>query len=215
MTQFLTHFHGPIIYAIVAGLLVGESGFAVGFFVPGEISMVIGGVLAKEHRVSIVIMVLVAVAAAIGSYLIGYGVGRVILPWVLEHTRLGRNPMIAKARAQLAARGGPAVFVARFIVVVRAVMPALAGLSDLRLRTFVIYDVAGGVAWATLYTLIGYAVGTAYQHALHVIGIWTYVVAGVLVVGAGGFHLWRTHRGRQRAAEGASGDNVGAPEVDR
>jgi len=201
VTQFLTHFHGPVIYLIVAGLLVAESGFAIGFFVPGEISMVLGGVLAREHRVSIVVMVIVAVTAAIGSYLIGYGVGRLILPWILAHTRLERHPMVARSRQLLARRGGPAVAVARFIAVVRAVMPALAGLSDLRFSTFVVFDVIGGVVWATLYTLLGYALGTAYQHALHTIGVWTYVAAGVVVVGVGGVHLWRVHRARHSRAE--------------
>jgi membrane-associated protein len=196
MTSFLSHFHGPVIYLVVAGLLVAESGFGVGFFVPGELALVLGGVLAREHRVDIVVMVIVGVAAAIASYLIGYGVGRAILPWVLDRTRLGRHPMVARARDQLATRGGPAVFIARFVVVVRAVMPALAGLSDLRLRTFVLYDIAGGIVWGALYTLLGYGLGTAYQHALRVIGVWSYVAAGVIVLGLVAHHLRRSRRHR-------------------
>jgi membrane-associated protein len=207
--QFLTHFSGPSVYLLVASLLVAESGFAVGFFVPGELAMVLGGVLAKEHRVNIVFMVVVAVAAAIVSYLIGYGLGRLILPWVLEHTKLSDHPMVAKARDQLGARGGPAVFVARFIVVVRAVMPALAGLSDLRLRTFVLFDVLGGVVWATLYTLLGYALGAAYQRVLHDIGVWSYVVVGAAVVALLGLHFWRARRLHRRAAQGAGGGGSG------
>ncbi len=203
MTSFLSQFHGPVIYLVVAGLLVAESGFGVGFFVPGELSMVLGGVLAREHRVDIVVMVIVAVVAAIGSYLIGYGVGRAILPRVLERTRFGRHPMVQRAREQLAERGGPAIFLARFVVVVRAVMPALAGSSELRLGTFALYDVAGGLVWATLYTLIGYAVGSAYQQALHTIGVWSYVVVAVLAVGFVGFHLVRSRRQRREATEGA------------
>jgi membrane-associated protein len=202
--QFLTHFRGPIVYLLVAGLLVAESGFAIGFFVPGELAIVLGGVLAKEHRVNLPVMLAVAVAAAIGSYLLGYWLGRLILPWVLEHTKLNEHPMVKKYRNQLQTRGGPAVFIARFIVVVRAVMPALAGLSDIRLRTFVVFDIAGGVIWATVYTLLGFALGTAYQRVLHDIGVWSYVVVGVLVVGAVAFHLWRTRRMRHRAREDGS-----------
>ncbi len=201
MTNFLTHFHGPVIYLVVAGLLVAESGFAVGFFVPGEIAIVLGGVLAREHRVDIVVMVLVANAAAIGSYLIGYGIGRAILPWALEHTRLGRHPLIARTRDQLGKRGGPAVFIARFVVFVRAVMPALAGLSDLRLRTFVVFDIAGGLVWATGYTMLGYALGSAYQHALGTIGIWTYLVVGLLVVALVLNHLRVSGRHRRQVTE--------------
>ncbi len=201
MTSFLTHFHGPVIYLVVTGLLVAESGFGIGFFVPGELSLVLGGVLAREHRVDIVVMVIVAVAAAIGSYLIGYGVGRAILPLFLERTRLGRHPMVKRARRELATRGGPAVFVARFVVVVRAVMPALAGSSELPLRTFVLFDVVGGLIWAILYTLLGYALGTAYQHALHTIGVWSYAVVGIVALGLVAFHLLRSRRHRREADE--------------
>jgi len=200
MTDFLTHFHGPVIYLIVVGLLVAESGFGIGFFVPGELSMVLGGVLAREHRVEIVVMVLVAIGGAVGSYLIGYGIGRAILPWVLEHTRLGKHPMMNRARDLLAKRGGPAVLIARFVVVARAVMPALAGLSDLRFRTFVVWDAIGGILWATLYTMLGYALGTAYQHALKAIGVWSYVAIGVVAVGLVAHHLWRSRRHRRQAA---------------
>jgi membrane-associated protein len=109
--------------------------------------------------------------------------------------------MMLRARDELARRGGPAVFVARFIVIVRAVMPALAGLSDLRLRTFVLYAVLGGAVWATLYTMLGYALGAAYQHALHEIGIWTYVAFGALAVAFAAWQLMRTRRHRRMAAE--------------
>jgi membrane-associated protein len=205
VTTFLAHFHGPLIYLAVAGLVVAESGIGIGFFVPGELAVILGGVLAREHRVDIVVMVLVANAAAIGSYLIGYGLGRAILPWMLEHTRLGRHPMIQRGRDQLARRGGPAVFVARFVVVVRAVMPALAGLSDLRLRTFVVFDIAGGLVWATLYTMIGYALGSAYTRALRVIGVWSYVFIGVLVVALVANHL-RVSRRHRRGKDDGEGE---------
>jgi membrane-associated protein len=201
VSNFLTHFHGPVIYLAVAGLLVAESGFAIGFFVPGEIAVVLGGVLAREHRVDIVVMVLVADAAAIGSYLIGYGIGRAILPWALRHPRFAEHPMIKRARHQLARRGGPAVFIGRFVAVVRAVMPALAGVSDLRLRTFVIFDVAGALVWGTLYTVLGYELGSEYSHVLRGIGLWSYVVIGVAVVALGLNHLRTVRKHRKAAAD--------------
>ena len=202
MSHFLTHFHGPVIYLIVAGLLVAESGFGIGFFIPGELSVILGGVLAREHRVDIVVMLLVANAAAIGSYLIGYGLGRAILPWALAHTRLAEHPLLNRARSQLAHRGGPAVLIARFVVVVRAVMPALAGLSDLPLRTFVVFDIIGGVIWATLYTVLGYALGSAYQHVLKAIGVWSYVVIGVIAAALVVNHFRVSRRHRRGAGSG-------------
>jgi membrane-associated protein len=120
---------------------------------------------------------------------------------VLEHTRLGRNPLIHRAREQLARRGGPAVLIARFVVVARAVMPALAGLSDLRLRTFVLFDILGGIIWATLYTLLGFALGSAYKHALKTIGVWSYVVIGVVAVALVLNHVRMTRRHRRQDNE--------------
>ncbi len=141
---FLTHYHGVNVYLVVAGLVIAESGFLIGFFVPGEIAVVLGGVLANEHRVNLVVMLVVANAAAVGAFFIGYAVGHAAGPWLLDRRPLRSNPAIERTRQLLARRGGPAVLVGRFIAVVRAIVPALAGLSDIPFRTFVPYNVVGG-----------------------------------------------------------------------
>jgi membrane protein DedA with SNARE-associated domain len=93
------------------------------------------------------------------------------------------------------------VLIARFVVVVRAVMPALAGLSDLSFRTFVVFDIVGGVLWATLYTMLGYALGAEYEHALKAIGVWSYVVIGVAALALVLNHVRVTRKHRREAAE--------------
>jgi membrane-associated protein len=196
---FLTHYHGVAVYLVVAGLVIAESGFVVGFFIPGEIAVVLGGVLANEHRVNLVVMVVVANAAAIGAFFIGYAVGRAVGPWLLERRPLRANPAVERTRDLLARRGGPAVLVGRFVAVVRAIVPALAGLSDIPFRTFVPYNVIGGLVWATLYTLVGYALGKSYKHLLSTIGVWSYVVVGVVVVALIANHV-RLRRRRRRVA---------------
>lgn len=205
---FLTHYHGITVYLVVAGLVIAESGFVIGFFVPGEIAVVLGGVLANEHRVNLVVMLVVANAAAIGAFFIGYAVGSLIGPWLLERRLLRSNPAVERTRQLLARRGGPAVLVGRFVAVVRAIMPALAGLSDIPFRTFVPYNVVGGLVWATLYTLVGYAVGKSYKHLLSTIGVWSYVVVGAVVVALLVNHLRLRSRHRRVAAEqpGPSGE---------
>ena len=198
---FLTHYHGVSVYLVVAGLVIAESGFLIGFFVPGEIAVVLGGVLANEHRVNLVVMLVVANAAAVGAFFIGYAVGHAAGPWLLDRRPLRSNPAIERTRQLLARRGGPAVLVGRFIAVVRAIVPALAGLSDIPFRTFVPYNVVGGVAWATLYTLVGFAVGKSYKHLLSTIGVWSYVVVGVVVVALVANHLRLRRRHRQASPE--------------
>ena len=198
---FLTHYHGVTVYLVVAGLVIAESGFVIGFFVPGEIAVVLGGVLANEHRVNLAVMLVVANAAAIAAFFIGYAVGHAIGPWLLERRLLRSNPAVERTRQLIARRGGPGVLVGRFIAVVRAIVPALAGLSDISFRTFVPYTVVGGLAWATLYTLVGFAVGRSYKHLLSTIGAWSYVVVGVVVVALVVNHL-RLRSRHRRAAVG-------------
>jgi len=197
VASFLSHFHGPTVYLVVAGLVIAESGFLVGFFVPGEIAIVLGGVAANEHRVNIVLMVLVANAAAIASFVIGYAVGQWIGPWLLSKRPLRGNPGVNRARHELAVRGGPAVLVGRFLPIVRAVLPGLAGLSDVSFRVFLVFDVIGGLIWATLYTFVGYEVGSGYSRILKTIGVWSYVVVGVVVVGLVLNHLRVSRRHRR------------------
>jgi membrane-associated protein len=201
MTTFLTHYHGVTVYLVVAGLVLAESGFVIGFFVPGEIAVVLGGVLANEHRVNLIVMLLVANAAAIGAFFVGYAVGHAIGPWLLDRRPLRNNPAVERTRQLVARRGGPAVLVGRFVAVVRAIVPGLVGLSDISFRTFVPYNVIGGLIWATLYTLVGYAVGRSYQHVLSTVGVWSYVIVAVVAAALIGNHIRTLRRHRRLVAE--------------
>lgn len=201
MIADLNHLHGVVVYLLVAGLVVGESGFVVGFFIPGETSVIVGGVLAHEHKVNLIAMLLVANAAAIVAFLIGYAMGQLIGPWLLRHRPLRGHPEVERTRHLVARWGGPAVLIGRFLPVVRAVIPAIVGISDVPLATFVIFDVIGGVVWATLYTFVGYGLGTGYPHLVRAMGAWTFAVAGAIVVGLLAMHLVR-HRRRRRGSGG-------------
>lgn len=208
VSSALGHFHGPVVYVVVAALVIAESGFVVGFFVPGEISVVVGGVLANEHHVSLAVMLVVANVAAVAAFLIGYGVGNWIGPWLLGHRPLRGQEGVERTRAMITRYGGPAVFLGRFVAVVRALMPALVGMSDVPLRTFVLFDLLGGVVWATAYTMIGYAVGKSYQSVLNTLGTWSLVVVAVVVVALVANHLRLRRRARSRRgpAAGQSSD---------
>ena len=94
--------------------------------------------------------------------------------------------------------GGPAVFLGRFIAFARAIIPGLAGMSGLRYRTFLFWNVLGGIAWGVGYTLLGYVVGRSFQRILTEIGLWSLAVVGVLVVGVVVFEVRRRRRDRRR-----------------
>ena len=90
------------------------------------------------------------------------------------------------------------MFLGRFIAFARAIIPGLAGMSGLRYRTFLFWNVLGGICWGVGYTLLGYVVGLSFQRILTQIGLWSLAVVGVLVVGVVVFEVRRRRRERSR-----------------
>jgi membrane protein DedA with SNARE-associated domain/membrane-associated phospholipid phosphatase len=197
--------------AIVFALPLLESSAFVGVVVPGEIAVLLGGVLAFQHRVSLPAVLVAAVSGAIVGDTIGYWVGHRFGPRLLEG-RLGRlvkREHRERAERYLAERGGKAVFLGRFTAALRALIPGLAGMARMPYRTFVGYNVAGGALWASAMVMVGYLGGASWQRAEHWasrvgLAILALVVLGIAVKAAG--HLTRRHADRLRAV----GDRLAA-----
>jgi membrane-associated protein len=150
---------GPWTYALVAGLAFLETGAFVGLVAPGETAIVLGGVVAAQGEVELGAMLALAWAAAalgdLASFALGRRLGR---RFVVAHgPRLGVTPTrLATVDAFFARHGGKAILVGRFVGVVRAVAPFLAGASRLRLRGFLPWSLLGTGLWASAFTLVGY-----------------------------------------------------------
>lgn len=198
--SYLLHLHdAPLIYGVIAGLVFAEVGLVVAFFIPGETSAVLGGVLASQHVVSLPVTVVVVVVAAIFGNFFGYQLGRWIGPWLLRRRLLAGNPHVHRAQELIDRRGGIAVLVGRFIAVVRAFVPGLSGMAELPRGIFALYTVIGGLAWSILWVLVGAAVGLSYTSVLHQVGLWTIAVIAVAVVAAVIAVLVRRRRRARRA----------------
>jgi membrane-associated protein len=150
---------GAWTYALVAGLAFLETGAFVGLIAPGETAIVLGGVVAADGRVSLPLILLVAwLAAAAGdfaSYTLGRRLGRPFLH--ARGPRLGVTAArLATVEGFFARHGAKAILIGRFIGLVRAVAPFLAGASGLALRRFLPWSLLGTAAWASAFTLVGY-----------------------------------------------------------
>jgi membrane-associated protein len=183
--NLLTTASGPVVYLLVFLVPALEASVFVGFVLPGETAVLLGGVLAYEHRVSLTGILIVAIAGAVIGDSIGYFVGR-RFGAPLQQSRLGR--IVGKKRWQasedfLRRRGGPSVFLGRWTALLRALVPAAAGMAKLPYRTFLIWNVAGGVAWATAIVFAGYAAGNAYRRLEHYLGPGAFVILAVIVIG--------------------------------
>ena len=182
----LARLSSPWAYLVVGLLATAEAVF-VGLVLPGELALLLGGFLAYQGRVSLVGMVAVAAVAAVAGYLLGYETGRRLGP-ALRTSALGRRIGPARwdrVQAVLAARGGQAIFVGRFIGVLRALMPAAAGMARMPYRTFLVYSVASGLIWAPGFVLLGYLAGGSYQRVADLAGQASLVLLALLVLVGG------------------------------
>jgi membrane protein DedA with SNARE-associated domain/membrane-associated phospholipid phosphatase len=149
-----------------------EASVFVGIVFPGEIAVILGGVLAYSGRVGLVSVLVAAVLGAIIGDTIGYWVGREwghrILRWIgrrLPFLKHRVDDDIERGRAFIRRRGGTAVLVGRFAAALRATVPGLAGMSDLHYPTFLAYNAIGGLIWAVSFVLLGYFAGAAWERA--------------------------------------------------
>jgi undecaprenyl-diphosphatase len=146
-------------YLLVGALAFLETGAFIGLLVPGETAMILGGVVAGQGQIDVVTLIGIVWAAAVAgdctSYYLGRRLGRDFL--VRHGPRVQITPdRLATVERFFDQHGGKAVFVGRFVGLVRAVAPFLAGSGRMPFRRFLPFDVLGAGLWATVFILLGY-----------------------------------------------------------
>lgn len=193
----------PVAYSLIALLVFAEAAVFVGFVLPGETAVVLGGVMAAAGTLSLPVLLAVVVVAAIAGDSVGYEVGARFGPRLLETRPLrAHRGKIAGAQRFLRERGGAAVFLGRFTAFLRAVIPGLAGVSGMTYRRFLAYNAAGGAVWGTGAVLLGYFAGNSYARVEKAVGRGTAVVTAVVVLALVVVLVVRRRR-RERAEEEA------------
>jgi len=180
---WLEHFHGPTLYLLCGFFVFAEAAIFLGFVFPGEIAAVVGGSVAAVGHASLGTMIVVIVLCAIVGDSVGYEVGRVLGPHLMERRPLQGKAGVDKARDLLVRFGGPAVFLGRWTALARALVPGLTGMSGMRYRTFLFYNALGGLVWGTTFVLVGYAAGRSWEAIASRIGSYAlYVLFGVIAL---------------------------------
>lgn len=154
-----------LVLALVFLLPALEASTFLGLLVPGEVAVLVGGVLAHEGRLPLWAVVVAAlVGAALGDQ-IGYLVGRRYGRRLLERTprRFVRPGQVGRAFALIRRRGAMAVVLGRWAAALRALVPGLAGMSGIPQRTFTLANVTGGALWALTVAVLGYLAGASYR----------------------------------------------------
>jgi undecaprenyl-diphosphatase len=156
----------PAVALALVFLLPGlEASAFVGVVLPGEIGVVLGGVLANQHKLSLAAALAAGIAGAVIGDSVGYWVGNRYGERVLRRIpdRLLDDDKLRRAEDTVRRLGGKSVFVGRFTAALRALVPGLAGMSRLPYGRFLAWNVAGGVLWATGFVLLGYLAGSQYH----------------------------------------------------
>ena len=191
----LTHLPAGLAYTVIALLVFAEAAIFVGFVLPGETAVLIGGVLASTGKLSLAVLLPLVVIAAVTGDSVGYEVGRAFGPRLLRSRLLAsRAERITTAQETLRRRGGWAILLARTSAFLRAVVPALAGVSRRPYRTFLPWNAAGGLIWGVGVALLGYSAGSSYKVVERTLGRVSYVLVAVIVVGFVALRLRRRRR---------------------
>jgi membrane-associated protein len=156
---------------VALGLIIfAESGLLIGFFLPGDSLLFFAGFLASSAAVEQfgerympalwIVATVCAIAAIVGDQ-VGYLIGNKIGPNLLQRpkSRLFDPAHVAKAEVFFAKHGAKTIVLARFVPVVRTFVPTVAGVSSMHYRTFVTYNIIGGVLWGAGITTLGYFLG--------------------------------------------------------
>ena len=150
---------GKWTYLAVGILAFLETGAFIGLVAPGETTVIVGGLVAGQGEISLFVLIAIVWACAVAGDLTSYTLGR----------RLGREFMVKHgARVKITEerleqveaffdrRGGSTILIGRFIGLVRAIAPFIAGASKMPLRKFLPYDILGAGLWATTFCVLGY-----------------------------------------------------------
>ena len=186
---------GAWTYALVGALAFLETGAFVGLVAPGETAVVLGGVVAAEGGVDLWLMLAITWSAAALGDLASFGLGRRLgRRFLVAHgARIGVTPpRLERVETFFDRHGGKAILVGRFIGLVRAIAPFLAGASGMRLRAFLPWSLVGTGLWAATFTLVGYAFHDSFSAAA---GNLTHAAFALAIIAAGVLAL----RARKRA----------------
>src|SRR6188472_82399 len=185
---------GAWTYLLVGVFAFAETGAGIGLVVPGETVMLLGGAVAGQGAIDVYLLIAIAwFAAWLGdttSFFLGRRLGR---EFVLKHgARVGiSHERFEKVEDYFERHGGKTIFIGRWISLVRALAPFIAGSSRMSYRGFVPYSILGTGLWASLHILVGYFFSRSIETAGHYAARGAFLLATLIALVIGTVYLVR------------------------
>lgn len=183
---FIPNFDLPqFIYAFgyvgLFGIVFAETGLFFGFFLPGDSLLFTAGLLSSQKLFSIWILIPLVIVGAILGDSFGYWFGAKVGPKIFnkEDSFFFHKRHIERTQKFYLKHGAKAVFLARFVPLVRTFVPILAGVGGMPYKIFVRHNILGGFAWGGGMTVLGYTLGKSVPGIEHYL---TFIILGIIAI---------------------------------
>ena len=152
---------------LLGAIVFAESGLLIGFFLPGDSLLFLAGFFTastaadnKFHHSLLATASVVVIAAIVGDQ-VGYLFGRKVGPALFDRpeSRFFKPAHVTRAHEFLEHHGSKTIVLARFVPVVRTFAPIVAGVGNMRYRSFVTFNILGGLLWGAGLTSLGHYLG--------------------------------------------------------
>ncbi len=152
-------------------IIYAESGILLGLVFPGDSLLFTAGLLASQNKFGLNIF-FIAGGAFIGAMLgaqTGYWLGKRFGPALFRRpdSRIFKQEYVDKSKEYFDRYGGKTVIIGRFVPFVRTLVPMLAGIGEMDLRSFTLFNVAGALLWAAGVSVAGYFLGKTIPNVDH------------------------------------------------
>jgi membrane-associated protein len=195
--------YGAWVYAVLFLIVFSETGLVILPFLPGDSLLFIGGAFAATHEMNLGLLLVLLIVAAVSGNTLNYLIGRAIGPKVFNTRipvleRFLDRAALQKTHDFYERHGGKTIVLARFIPVVRTFAPFVAGVSQMSMKRFQLFNIAGALFWVLLLVLLGFFFGNIpfirqYLNVIVLVGIGAAIVP-ILIGG-----LWKMMRKNDRA----------------
>jgi membrane-associated protein len=170
---------------LLGAIVFAESGLLIGFFLPGDSLLFTAGLLVATNKFDqpIWLVLIVCFVAAVTGDQVGYLFGRKAGPKLFDRpdSRIFKRKHLHAAQEFFERHGARTIVLARFVPIVRTFAPVVAGAANMAYRTFVLFNVVGGVLWAIGVTTAGWALGRRYEWLGDKIEVLSLVIIAVSV----------------------------------